>query len=255
MSRELDRVLGVAAATLREHARHRASQLIGLFALLLLGAAVAGSSLAPDDRVRLVLDGGLAGLQAIALLSILFVGVTLVLDDVESRTIYLLLARPAPRWTYLVGRFTGMAAAAAAGVCAMAAAHAACLLAVGWRPDAAYAFALASILLKTSVVGALALALSLATTSAPSALAFAAFLWVLGNFSPEIRLLGQQTSNPAVSAACWLLAKAAPDFAALSLDAAKAPSAAWLAYAGGYAALYSTAALLLAVWLFEEKEV
>jgi ABC-type transport system involved in multi-copper enzyme maturation permease subunit len=225
--------------------------LIGLFGLLLLAAAVAGSMLAQEERIRLIMDGGLAGIQTIALMSMVFLGVTLLLDEVESRAICLMLARPAPRWTYLLGRYLGTAAAVVACIALMGLLHAACLAFYGWKPAPGYALDLAACALRTSLMGALAFALSLATTSAPSAMAFAAFLWVLGHFSAEIRLLGERSAQLPIQALCWAAARVVPDFSVIAAGAGGA------AFGLGalYALLYSAVALWAAAWLFEEREI
>lgn len=58
---------------------------------------------------RVALDFGLGTLTISAVAIAIFMGVTLVSREIESRTIYMVLVRPLRRSTFLVGRIMGMA--------------------------------------------------------------------------------------------------------------------------------------------------
>ena len=65
-------ISAVFAYTFKEHARHKAWMTSALFGLVLLGGALIVSALGADERARLLLDLGLAAIEAIALISIVF---------------------------------------------------------------------------------------------------------------------------------------------------------------------------------------
>ncbi|PCI37902.1 MAG: hypothetical protein COB53_05520 [Elusimicrobia bacterium] len=254
----IEPILAIAGYTLKEHVRNRVFQLVYIFMVVLVAGALIVSALAQDQRLRMMMDAGLAGMEVIALIGILFVTVNLVREESESRSIYLLLSRPLDRWQYILGRYIGTLSAIGAGIAMMTIVHAASLLFFGWRPDAIYATALLCTFGKIAVMGGLALFLSLATTSTPSAIAFTLFLWILGHFSVEIQFLVEKSHNPLVMAIGWFVGTASPDFVFFNyrdfMDAAITPSGEWFAWLAVYSFGYTTATLFLSSWIFSQRE-
>ena len=254
----IEPILAIAGYTIKEHVRNRVFQLVYLFMAVLVAGALVVSALAQDQRLRMMMDAGLAGMELIALIGILFVTVNLVREESESRSIYLLLSRPLDRWQYILGRYLGTLSAVGAGIVLMTLVHAAALLFFGWRPDGIYATALLCTFGKIAVMGGLALFLSLATTSTPSATAFTLFLWILGHFSVEIHFLVEKAHNPFVKGVGWLVGHAAPDFVFFNyrdfMDAAIVPSGEWFAWLAVYAFGYTAATLFFSSWIFSQRE-
>lgn len=58
---------------------------------------------------RVALDFGLGTLTISAVVIAIFMGVTLISREIESRTVYMVLVRPLNRWTFLIGRILGLA--------------------------------------------------------------------------------------------------------------------------------------------------
>jgi ABC-type transport system involved in multi-copper enzyme maturation permease subunit len=254
----IDPILAIAGYTVKEHVRNRVFQLVYLFMAVLVAGALVVSALAQDQRLRMMMDAGLAGMELIALIGILFVTVNLVREESESRSIYLLLSRPLERWQYILGRYLGTLSAVGAGIVLMTIVHAISLLFFGWRPDGLYASALLCSFGKIAVMGGLALFLSLATTSTPSATAFTLFLWILGHFSSEVAFLVEKSDNAVVQILGWLVGTAAPDFTFFNvrdfMDASTMPGADWYAWLALYAVGYTAATLFLSSWIFSQRE-
>jgi ABC-2 type transport system permease protein len=253
----METIRAVFAYTLKEHLRHKVWLSSALFGLILLAGGVVVSALAADERARMMLDLGLAANEAIALVSIVFLTVHLILQEIESRAVFLILTHPVRRSHYLLGRFLGTFAAVGLGVLAMGAVHAAALLPFGGFPAGPYAIALACSLAKIAVMGALSLLLSLALTSEAAAMSFALFLWTLGHFTSEIRFIADRSGSSALKTALVAFASAAPDFARLNYRdfwSGPLPGGEWLAWAALYALAYCAACLALAVQVFEQKE-
>ncbi|MBI5245648.1 MAG: ABC transporter permease [Elusimicrobia bacterium] len=250
-------ISAVFTYTFKEHVRHKAWLSSALFGFILLGGALVISALGADERPRLMLDLGLAGIEAITLVSIVFLTVNLILQEIESRAIYLILTHPVRRSDYLLGRFLGTLAAAALGMAIMAALHLVLLGLYGWWEPGRYLAALLCTLGKAGVMGSLALLLSLALTSEAAAMAFSVFFWMLGHFSSEMRFLADRSGSAFIKTAIVAFSHAAPDFAHFNYRDfwhATAPGAQWLMWAGVYAVAYAGACLALSVQLFEQKE-
>lgn len=241
----------LAAQTLRERLRDRSLQAAAVFAGVLLYMSLILGALAVDQELRVLLDFGLGFIELMALGMAAFSAATSLLQEIETKTIYLILTRPVPRWAFLAGRWLGLWLASACAVGAMCAMHLTLLLIKGWPFSAAYLLAAGGILLKLAVATALATLLALSTTSAQTALTITAIVWTLGHFIPEIRFLSGRSG-----AAGALLAGASrllPNLQLLNyrdrLDVpggALAAAPGWLgpAYAAAYAGLCLGAAYL-----------
>lgn len=250
-------ISAVFSYTLTEHVRRKMWLSSFLFGLILLGGALIVSALGQDERARLILDLGLAAIEAIAMLGVVFLTVHLVLVEIESRAIFLILTHPVRRADYLLGRFLGTLAAVALGMTTMALLHIALLSLYGWWEPGRYLAALACAFGKTAVMSALSLLLSLALTSEAAAMAFAGFFWMLGHFSSEMRFLADRSASVFLKTAIVAFSHVAPDFAHFNYRDfwhQPAPDAAWLIWAGLYALAYCGACLALAVQIFEQKE-
>lgn len=253
----MNAISAVFAYTFKEHVRHKAWLSAALFTLILLGGGVIVSALGQSERARLMLDLGLAAIEAIAMVSVVFLTVHLILQEIESRAIFLILTHPVRRANYLLGRFLGTLAAVALGMAAMALLHVLLLRLYGWWEPGRYAAALACMLGKTTVMGALSLLLSLALTSEAAAMAFAGFFWMLGHFSSEMRFLADRSGSAFLKTAIVAFSHAAPDFAHFNYRDFwhfPPPAPGWLGWAGLYALLYTAACLALAVQIFDQKE-
>ena len=253
----METIKAVFTYTFREHVRHKVWLSGALFGLVLIAGGLVASALAQDERARMMLDLGLAANELIALVSVVFLTVHLILQEVESRAVFLILTHPVKRWHYLLGRFLGTLAAVGAAMAAMGLLHWGLLKLLGWGGGGSYALAWACSFAKTATMGSLALLLSLALTSEAAAMSFSAFFWVLGHFTSEMRFVAEKSGNALLRTAILAFSHAAPDFARFNYRDAwhgGAPDAAWSATAALYAFAYCAACLALATQVFEQKE-
>lgn len=250
-------IQAVFAYTVKEHLRHKAWLSAALFGFVLLAGGMVVSAIAQDERSRFMLDLGLSANEIIALVSMIFLTVHLILQEVESRAVYLILSHPVRRSDYLLGRFLGTLFSVGAAMALMGAAHWLVLQLFGGVPLGKYMTAWACSFGKTAVMGALSLLLSLALTSEAAAMAFSVFFWILGHFSSEMRFLAERSGNAALKTSITAFSHAAPDFAHFNFrdhwHGAQAGDA-WLLWAGVYVAGYCAACLALSVQIFEQKE-
>lgn len=244
----------------REQLRGRFLPVAVLFGAVILYLSLLLGVLAADQELRVLLDFGLAFLEFLATAAVAYTAATGILQELETKTVYLVLVRPVRRGEYLLGRYLGTVAAGLSAAAAMAAVHLSLLLWKGWGWDWAYLGALLGVALKLGVIAAVAGLLALVATSALSALTMTAVAWMLGHFVPEMRLLIRRSAEGAagwaLEAAAWLL----PDLSLLNFrDRLHAPAAALPAEPWGpallYVPLYAGACLALAWALFRRREL
>lgn len=254
----MESLLAIAHYTIKQHIRHRIYLTVILFGIILMMGSVIISSLAVEQQLRMILDVGLGGIEFLALLMVLFVTVNLVLEEMESRSVYLVLSHPVERWQYIVGRFVGTMTALLSGIVIMVVMHVMILFLFGWSLEMFYVIAILCSMLKICVVGALALLVSLITTSTASAMTLTGFLWVLGHFTSEMKFMAQKSANPLVKALVDFLQYVTPNFSYFNYrdfwQASTLPPASWFGWLAIYASCYVGGGLFLTSWIFSKKE-
>ncbi|MEE4273009.1 MAG: ABC transporter permease [Thermoanaerobaculales bacterium] len=100
----------IAANTFREALRDRILYLFLGFAVALLASSKLFGILTVGDQAKIIKDVGLAGIQFFLMLIAVMMSVLLISREVDSRTVYYILAKPVRRWQFLVGKVAGLVA-------------------------------------------------------------------------------------------------------------------------------------------------
>src|SRR3989442_3131284 len=99
------RIVHIAANTFREAVRDRVLYNLIAFALLLSGAAVLVGQISIDIERLVVVNLGLTAVSLFGVVIAIFIGIGLVANEIEKRTLYTVLSRPVRRWEFVVGKF------------------------------------------------------------------------------------------------------------------------------------------------------
>lgn len=102
------KVLAIAFNTFKEAVRNRVLYVLLFFAVLILIGAWVASTLAIFGQTKIIRDLGVASINVISVLIAVFVGVGLVYNDLDKKTIYTIVSKPISRWHYLVGKYFGL---------------------------------------------------------------------------------------------------------------------------------------------------
>lgn len=182
--------LAIARVTLTEQLRNRLYLIILFFGAVMLGVSLLLGTLAPGHSARVIFDVGLVMIELFGLTTAIFGAVTLVIQEIESKTVYLLLTRPLKRSSYILGRFLGLVTAVALTMMVMALLHWLLLLTQeNMTFEAVYPVLIMMSIGKMLVITALAVFFSLFASSSVSALIFTGFFWVVGHFTTEMAFL------------------------------------------------------------------
>jgi Cu-processing system permease protein len=100
----------IALNTFREIIRDRVLYGLIIFALLLIGVSLALGQLSFQEQARISANFGLTGIHLSSIALAIFVGSTLVIKEIDKKTILTLLARPISRVQFLIGKAFGLAA-------------------------------------------------------------------------------------------------------------------------------------------------
>ena len=101
--------LAIARSTFLEAVRNKILYSILVFAIALIALALGIGSASLSQDARILKDVGLFALHFFSDVIAIFVGVTMVYQELQRKTIYNVLSKPVSRFTYFFGKFAGMA--------------------------------------------------------------------------------------------------------------------------------------------------
>jgi ABC-type transport system involved in multi-copper enzyme maturation permease subunit len=113
-------IIAIGLNTFREAIRNKVLYLILLFAVLLIGSSLFLSTLALEEGMRVIKNLGLSAINVFGLLVAMFIGVNLIPQEVESKTIYTIISQGVRRWQFVLGKFLGLTMTVYANIAVMA---------------------------------------------------------------------------------------------------------------------------------------
>jgi len=254
------RVVTIAVHTFKESVRQKVLYNLVAFALLLIGASILFGSISVGVEQTILITLGLTSISVFGLLIAIFIGIDLVSKEIERRTLYNILSKPVTRVEFVLGKYLGLLLTLLVNTAIMTVGFYAALYyqkgTLG-RGDLVFLGAVYFILLQLAMVVGVALVFSCISTPVLSAV-YTFCLFVIGNFSADLRAFGEQTGSALLGTACSALYYVLPNFAnfnviSLVAHAQRIPGYLW---AGNsfYGLLYITILLGLAVLIFEQRE-
>ena len=104
----LARVSAITANTLTELTRQRVFYVLLIFALVLIGSSVFMARLTFQQEFQILKDVSLGAMSIFTSLLAIVATARLIPQDIEDRTVYTILAKPVPRFEYILGKLAGV---------------------------------------------------------------------------------------------------------------------------------------------------
>jgi ABC-type transport system involved in multi-copper enzyme maturation permease subunit len=254
------RVATIALHTFKESVREKVLYNLVAFALLLIGAGILFGSISVGVEQIILITLGLTSISVFGLLIAIFIGIDLVSKEIERRTIYNILSKPVSRLEFILGKYLGLLLTLFVNTAIMTVGFYA---AVFYQKrallldDLRFLGAVYFILLELAMVVGIAVVFSCISTPVLSAV-YTFCLYVIGNFSADLRAFGQETQSALLGTVSDVLYYLLPNFGNFNVisqvaHAEKIPGYLWLGNSL-YALLYIAALLGMAVLVFEERE-
>jgi len=190
----MNRITVITLNTFRETLRDKILYNLVFFGLLLIGSSVLLSTLTMGEQVKIMTDLGLASINLFGALIAIFVGIGLVSKEIEKRTIYSIIAKPIPRYRFLLGKYCGLALTLFVNVAIMAAGFFLTLLVSGVGLDPALLKAIGLIFVELLVITAVAVLFSSFSSPTLSA-TFTLAVYVIGHLTEDLRALAQKLQS------------------------------------------------------------
>jgi len=102
------RVLAITVNTLTELTRLKAFYVLLVFALLLIGSSMFMAQFTFQQEFQILKDISLGAMSIFTSLLAIVATARLIPQDIEDRTVYTILAKPVPRFEYLLGKIAGV---------------------------------------------------------------------------------------------------------------------------------------------------
>jgi len=254
----LPRIWALAANTVREAIRSKLLYTLLFFAILLIASGVLLSTLSYVESQRILQDIGMGATRIFAVAIAIFVGVGLIYQEVDRRTVYTILSKPISRAEFLLGKYLGLVLTIWLQVAIMVLAFVAVSRATGAPLHGGHAAAFAMTAVELALVVAVATLFSAFTTPMLASF-FSTGLWIVGHATRELRDLGARAEVESIRQLTAALHRILPDLESfnLTLEATHglpiAASDLWLplAYAAGYVGIV----LVAAIAIFERRDL
>jgi len=102
------KILAIAVNTFKEAVRNRILYILLVFALLIMASSGIVGELTISARDRIIKDLGIASMNIFGLLIAIFVGIGLVYNELDKKTIYTIVTKPIDRHQFLIGKYLGL---------------------------------------------------------------------------------------------------------------------------------------------------
>lgn len=254
----IDRLGAIGLHTFREAVRDRILVMFLVFALLLMASSTVLSWLTVGSELKIVTDLGLAALALFGTLMAVFIGITLVHKEVEKKTIYAVLAKPVPRWQFLVGKYLGLMLTLAVVTGLMAVFYLGLVWIKGGVMPTHLLPAVALTYMELSIITAVAIAFSSFTTPLLAAI-FTVAVYVVGHLSWGFNTFLEYVPTATARVLVNLLYYGLPDLETFNVRSRvvyELPvGVPYMLDALAYAAAYTAGMLVLSVLLFRRRDL
>jgi ABC-type transport system involved in multi-copper enzyme maturation permease subunit len=254
----MTRILAVAVNTFREAVRDRVFTSILFFAGAFILLSLALQEVTIGDQAKVVRSIGQGAIDVFGSIVAMFLGVSIVWKELDKRTIYTVLAKPLPRWQVSVGKYGGLLLTVGVELLVLGVVYT-LLMAVqqGFPPLIVYV-SLGMLFLELMLLTAWATLFS-ASSEPTTATAFTLSVFVIGHLADDIWLYGSQAEAPGVQAVAQALYWVLPNFEVFNIRALAVHEqpVPWdqVAAATGYGLAYSAVVVLLAVLVFDRRDI
>src|SRR5213595_3798700 len=104
----LSRILAITSNTLTELTRLKVFYVLLVFALLLIGSSIFMAQFTFQQEFQILKDVSLGAMSIFTSLLAIVATARLIPQDIEDRTVYTILAKPVPRFEYVLGKIAGV---------------------------------------------------------------------------------------------------------------------------------------------------
>lgn len=258
------RIWALALNTFRDAIRHKV--LYGILAVVFavnLFAIVLGE-MSLHQEARVARDLGLGGVSLFGSVTAIFLGVSLLYNEIKKRTIHTIVSKPLERYEFVLGKYLGMVVTLS---CLFALFSVVMLLLLGYQGVGVNSVLVKALILAFfEVLVVAAVAVFFSSFSSPFLSGIFTFgIFYLGRVTPDLRAVLSTADSPVVVAACEGALYIVPDLHIFSVSGGSVDGSAvsvhgdfvswgYMGIASGYAALYIGILMGISIFIFSRRD-
>ena len=244
--------------TFREAVRDRVLHSILFFAIITVCASLLLKDVTLGDQEKIVRSIAEGGIDMFASLIAMFLGISLIWKELDKKTIYTILSKPMPRWYFILGKYLGLLLTVGVEVILLSCMYVFMMVLQQDFPDGIFFVSIGLLMIELMLISAWTTLFS--TYSAPTtASAFTISIFCIGHLADDLWMLGSKSESLIIEQIVRTLYWVLPNFEVLSIRelSVHERSIPWeqVWAAAGYGLIYSTVVLLLAIGLFDRKDI
>ena len=244
--------------TFREAVRDRVLHSILFFAIITVCASLLLKDVTLGDQEKIVRSIAEGGIDMFASLIAMFLGISLIWKELDKKTIYTILSKPMPRWYFIIGKYFGLLLTVGVEVLLLSGMYVFLMIGQQDLPDGVFFVSIGLLMVELMLLSAWTTLFS--TYSAPTtASAFTISIFCIGHLADDLWMLGSKSDSVIVEQVVQTLYWVLPNFEVLSIRelSVHERTIPWeqVVSASAYGIVYSTVVLLLAVVLFNRKDI
>ena len=196
------RIRAIAINTFKEAIRDKILYNLLFFALLMIMASLLLATLTVGEQSKIIIDIGLASINIFGVLIAVFLGIGLISKEIEKRTIYNIIAKPVPRYQFLMGKYIGLLLTIVVNTVIMGVGLYLVLISneLSWGHSIFNVNfdiwkAIYLILIELMVITAIALLFSTFSSSSTLSAIFTIAIYIIGHLTEELKLIGDNLQN------------------------------------------------------------
>ena len=254
----LSNILIITKYTFREVLKSKVLVSTLLIGLGLLGAVFVAYSFTYGEPSRVALDFGLGTLSLSSIAIAIFMGVGIVANEIESRTVYLIISRPIPRFAFLIGKLNGLALLLVLNILILSLMTLSLYFVIGGNYQPLISWSIVFITLESIMMLVLVTFLSL-VSSKVFAVIFSIALYVVGHAIDGVKSLTMVKESPFLKGIISIYHYILPAFYKLNLKEYvlynQNMELSYLLSTFAYGVIYTSALVLLSIFIFERKNL
>ncbi|MBF0259682.1 MAG: ABC transporter permease [Desulfamplus sp.] len=254
----MNKIAAIALNTFRESIRDRIFYSLLFFAVVLLAFSMVLGNLTLAEPVKIIKDFGLGSISIVGTLIAIFVGIGMVYKEMEKKTIYVILSKPIARWQFLIGKYCGLSITIIIEVVVMTVLlFILCYQYVPQIPLSLF-YAIIPIYFELQLILAVAFLFSTFSTSFLSGM-FTLSVFIIGHLTKDLKMLAQSGDDVVFQKFANGLYYFFPNLENLNFKARVVHnlgvSLPEILFSLLYSALYTAVILLLAIFIFERRDI
>lgn len=103
----MKKVLAIAYNTFREAIRNKVLYILLIFAIVSILSSMGLGELTTGQQDKIIKDIGLGTINLGSIIIAVFIGISLIYNEIDKRSVYTILSKPVRRWQYLLGKYLG----------------------------------------------------------------------------------------------------------------------------------------------------